>query len=105
VAFKEDLKARQHLSERSFARSVRYGYKRARWRGLWRVQIQDFLTAAIQNIMVLITRCKSTLLTGKMWPSSLSFSIKGIKFISAHMFCFISKTTFISYFGQQPLYS
>lgn len=102
AAFKEDLKTRQHLSERSFARSVRYGYKRARWRGLWRVQIQDFLTAAIQNIMVLITRCKSILLTGKMGPSLLGFFIRGIKFISAHLFCFISNTTFINYFGQQP---
>jgi len=49
-----DLKNRQHLSERSFARSKRYGYKRARWRGLWRMEIQDFLIAAIQNICVLI---------------------------------------------------
>jgi hypothetical protein len=103
AAFKEDLKTRQHLSERSFARSVRYGYKRARWRGLWRVQIQDFLTAAIQNIMVLITRCKSTLLTGKMGPSSLGFSIRGIKFVSVHLSFFISRTTSINYFGQQPL--
>jgi hypothetical protein len=51
---KRDIKTRQHLSERSFARSHRYGFKRARWRRLWRVQIQDFLIAAIQNIMVLI---------------------------------------------------
>ena len=51
---KQDIKTRQHLSERSFARSVRYGYKRARWRRLWRVRIQDFLIAAIQNIIVLI---------------------------------------------------
>ncbi len=40
--------------ERSFARGTRYGYKRARWRGLWRVQIQEYLTASIQNIMVLL---------------------------------------------------
>jgi hypothetical protein len=51
---KQDLKTRQHLSERSFARSTRYGYKRARWRGLWRMQIQDYLIAAIQNIKTLI---------------------------------------------------
>jgi len=51
---KRDIKYRQHLSERSFARSKRYGYKRARWRGLWRMEIQDFLIAAIQNICVLI---------------------------------------------------
>jgi transposase len=56
-----DIKTRQHLSERSFARSTRYGYKRARWRRLWRVQIQDFLVAAIQNIVVLINHSMSTL--------------------------------------------
>ena len=51
---KRDLKHRQHLSERSFAQSERYGYKRARWRRLWRVEIQDFLIAAIHNILILI---------------------------------------------------
>jgi transposase len=51
---KKDLKTRQHLMERSFARAVRYGFKRARWRGLWRVRIQEYLTAAIQNIMILM---------------------------------------------------
>jgi hypothetical protein len=55
---KMDLKQRQHLSERSFARSTRYGFKRARWRSLWRMEIQDFLIAAVQNIMVLIDQPK-----------------------------------------------
>ncbi|MCP3942578.1 MAG: transposase [Desulfobacteraceae bacterium] len=49
-----DIKTRQHLMERSFARSIRYGYKRARWRRLWRVKIQEYMTAAVQNIMVLV---------------------------------------------------
>ena len=49
-----DLRTRKHLMERSFARSKRYGYDRARWRGLWRMQIQDYLTCAIQNIQVFI---------------------------------------------------
>jgi len=49
-----DIKTRQHLAERSFAWSTRYGYKRTRWRRLWRVQIQDFLVAAVQNITILI---------------------------------------------------
>ena len=56
---KRDIKTRQHLSERSFANSTRYGYKRARWRRLWRMQIQDFLIAAIQNITVLIAQPKN----------------------------------------------
>lgn len=55
---KNDIKTRQHLSERSYAKSKRYGYKRARWRRLWRMEIQDFLVAAIQNITVLITQPK-----------------------------------------------
>jgi transposase len=51
---KRDIKTRQHLMERSFARGERYGYDRARWRGLWRVQIQEYLISAIQNIEVLL---------------------------------------------------
>jgi transposase len=51
---KRDIKTRQHLMERSFARSTRYGFDRARWRGLWRMRIQEYLTCAIQNIQVLI---------------------------------------------------
>jgi len=55
---KKDIKTRQHLMERSFARGTRYGYQRARWRRLWRVQIQEYLTAAIQNIMILFKDVK-----------------------------------------------
>ena len=51
---KLDIKTRQHLIERSFARGTRYGFDRARWRGLWRMRIQEYLTCAIQNIQVLI---------------------------------------------------
>jgi transposase/uncharacterized protein (UPF0179 family) len=51
---KRDLRTRQHLMERCFARSKRYGYDRARWRGLWRMRIQEYLTCAIQNIQVLV---------------------------------------------------
>jgi len=55
---KRDIRTRQHLMERSYARGTRYGYKRARWRRLWRVQIQEYLTAGIQNIMVLLRHVK-----------------------------------------------
>ncbi|MDE2217809.1 MAG: IS1182 family transposase [Planctomycetota bacterium] len=51
---KVDIKIRQHLMERSFARGTRYGFDRARWRGLWLMRIQEYLTCAIQNIHVLI---------------------------------------------------
>lgn len=49
-----DIKTRQHLMERSFAKSTRYGFDQARWRGLWRMRVQEYLTCAIQNIQVLI---------------------------------------------------
>lgn len=57
-AAKRDIKTRQHLMERSFARATRYGLHRARWRRLWRVQIQEYLTATIQNLMVLLRHIK-----------------------------------------------
>ena len=56
---KKDIRTRQHLMERSFAQGTRYGYQRARWRRLWRVQIQEYLTAAIQNIKILVKDVKA----------------------------------------------
>jgi len=58
---RQDLRTRQHLSERSFARATLYGFKRARWRRLWRMQIQDFLIAAVQNIRIFITHAETGL--------------------------------------------
>jgi hypothetical protein len=51
---KRDIQTRQHLMERSYARGTWYGFDWARWRRLWRVKIQEYLIAAIQNIEVLI---------------------------------------------------
>jgi transposase len=51
----KDIHTRQHLMERSFARATRYGFKRARWRRLWRVRIQEYLISTIQNIMTLLS--------------------------------------------------
>ena len=58
---KRDIKTRQHISERSFARSTPHGLKRARWRRVWRMQIQDFLIAAVQNITILIRKSRAKL--------------------------------------------
>jgi transposase len=55
---KRDINTRQHLMERSFARATRYGFDQARWRGLWKMKIQEYLTCAIQNIQTLI-KCGS----------------------------------------------
>lgn len=65
-ASKRDIRTRKHLMERSFARAVRLGFKRARWRRLWRVQIQEYLTAAIQNILVLVRYFKEPRLADAM---------------------------------------
>ncbi len=51
---RRDLRMRQHLMERSFARGTRFGFDRARWRRLWRVQIQEYLVASIQNLEILL---------------------------------------------------
>src|SRR5215467_4673039 len=51
---KRDIQIRQHFMKRSFAHGTRFGLKQARWRGLRRVQIQDYLIAIVQNIQLLI---------------------------------------------------
>lgn len=59
VEARQNIKTRQHLMERSFARSTRYDFDHARWRGLWRMRIQELLVCSIQNIQVLIKQtCK-----------------------------------------------
>ena len=55
VAARRNRKRRQHLIERSFADAANnHHFKRARWRRLWRQQIQDYLIASIQNVRILL---------------------------------------------------
>ena len=50
-----DRQRRRNLMERSFADATNnHHFKRARWRRLWRQQIQDYLIAAIQNVRILL---------------------------------------------------
>jgi transposase len=52
---KQDLKKRWSLMERSFADgSNLHGLKKSRWRGHFRVQIQNHMISAVQNIRILI---------------------------------------------------
>jgi transposase len=52
-----DRRRRKHLMEGSFADAANvHGFKRARWRGLWRQHIQNHLIAACQNIRILVGR-------------------------------------------------
>jgi transposase len=57
-AARRDIKTRQHCMERSYARSTRYGFDRARWRGVRMVAIQEYLICTIQNIETLIRYTK-----------------------------------------------
>jgi len=55
AAGRKDRKRRQQLAEQSFADAANnHGFKRSRWRRLWRQQIQDCMIAAIQNVRILI---------------------------------------------------
>lgn len=55
---KRDLRTRQHLMERSFALAVPLGFKKMRWRRLWRVKIQEYITSAVQNIKRMVQYLK-----------------------------------------------
>jgi IS5 family transposase len=48
------LRRRRIRAEGSFADAVRHGFKRARWRGLAKMTIQNLLVAAIQNVRKLL---------------------------------------------------
>lgn len=56
---KLDRRRRQVLIEGSFADAANnHGFKRSRWRRLWRQQIQDWLIAGIQNLRTLLKATK-----------------------------------------------
>jgi hypothetical protein len=58
---RRDRRRRQHLMECSFAQATNlHHFKRARWRRLWRQQIQDWLIAACQNIRLLVRYSRPT---------------------------------------------
>jgi len=55
AAAARDRRRRRHLMEGSFADAANnHHFKRARWRRLWRQQIQDYLIAVCQNIRLLL---------------------------------------------------
>lgn len=73
-------KQRMAHMEGSFARSTRFGYKRARWRGLDRMRIQDLLIATVQNCLILIGRLPHPLLqTAQPAPRRIRFCFARLK--------------------------
>ena len=83
TAGRRDIRTRQHLVERSFARGTRYRFDRARWRGLWRMQIQELLTCAVQNIQVLVNKARQrpTVQVQQMRPGNRSLSATFQRFL------------------------
>ena len=56
-AARRNRRRRQQFMEQSFADAANnHHFKRARWRRLWRQQIQDYLIAAIQNVRILLAQ-------------------------------------------------
>jgi len=54
-AARRDRKRRQWLQEGKFGEAAtQHGYKRSRWRGLWKQTVQDNLIAALQNFKILL---------------------------------------------------
>ncbi len=54
-AAKRDRIRRRWLMEGSFGdATTQHGFKRSRWRGLWRQRIQDYLIATVQNLRKLV---------------------------------------------------
>lgn len=61
-----DYARRRPLMEGSFAQSANsHGFKRARWRRLWRQQIQDWIIAACQNAKILVRTLKNGPIAGE----------------------------------------
>ena len=65
-AARADRRRRWYLMEGSFGQACQYGFKRARWRRLWRQQIQDWLIAAVQNVQLLLRNGEKRIGRGAM---------------------------------------
>jgi transposase len=75
-AGRRDRRRRQHLSEGSFAEAGRHHFRRARWRRLWRMRIQGYLIAAVQNLKKLCVysmKSPTALVLRKNRPISLHY--------------------------------
>jgi hypothetical protein len=60
-AAQRDRGRRKWRMDGSFALgAVQHGMKRARWRGLWKQKVQDWLISAVQNLKTLIRRALGT---------------------------------------------
>jgi transposase len=76
-AARKDRRRRMHLMEGSFADATNcHGFKRSRWRRLWRQKIQNHLIAACQNVRILIRNGLPrpvAAVSAQTWPPIRSF--------------------------------
>lgn len=71
----QDRRRRKHLIEGSFADAANnHHLKRARWRRLWRQQIQGYLIASCQNLRLLLTRKGPLARQGEKSPAVASIA-------------------------------
>lgn len=76
---RRDRRRRQTLIEGSFAQAANeHGFKRSRWRRLWRQQIQDCLIAAVQNVKLLV-RAGAKKLAGAAAAAELRGEMKALR--------------------------
>ena len=74
---------RRWLMEGSFGdATVHHGFKRSRWRRLWRQRIQDFLIAAVQNLRLLARKAVS--------PKAAMACSAAISRVSCHKYAYVA---------------
>jgi hypothetical protein len=81
---RRDIRIRQHFMEGWFAQATRFGLKRARWRGQWRVQIQDYLIATVQNIELLIAHARPKPRIALAWVNMKATNCAGVRQLTHH---------------------
>jgi transposase len=85
-AARRDRRRRMHLMEGSFADATNcHGFKRSRWRRLWRQKIQNHLIAACQNVRILIRNARRRRKTAALihpWPEFIAARCE--KWLCAH---------------------
>ena len=98
---RQDRRRRQIIMEQSFADAANnHGFKRSRWRRLWRQQIQDYLIAAIQNIRILLRRTTTNASAGAAALKIVPLEAVSMVFLflctARHMICRCRSSTAIA---------
>lgn len=75
LAGRQDRIRRKWLMEGSFADAANnHGFKRARWRRLWRQKIQDYMIATVQNVRIMLRTIEKPVKVAMEMKASLVIS-------------------------------